>query len=187
MRNGTAITPLSPRNGRTSATSACNSTPGVCRARSIKSVGGCRPTITSLAVGSCWRSSGENFVEQQSDRVEVRPPIESAEKQDPGRIAHALHRFKETAVDAVIDDIDVGLPELFTDEPGVLLADGDDTIGLAKRLLLEAAKLFPLRFEERFFQDIRFVLAVALPDQRIDVMGDDDARSRDRRIDGFGR
>lgn len=148
-----------------------------------------------LGAGFLRENTGENLMEKQADRVKIRPPIERAEEKNARRIASSLPSlqrgrgaggegdlFEVGAVDAVIDDIDIGLPELRADEPGVLLADGDNTRRLAERFLLEAAKLLPLRLEKCLLDEVPLGLVVAMSD-RIDVMGNDDARSRDGWID----
>ena len=80
--------------------------------RSLNPADGCRPTITSFALWLLFARPGKNPLQQQIDRVEVRPPVERAEKEDADRIALSRDALEKRAIDAVIDDIDVRLPEI---------------------------------------------------------------------------
>ncbi len=158
------------------------STPPMVRTRSASPAGGLRPTISRRAFGSAQCDLREDACKQPIDGVEVWPPIERAEEEDRARIAAGGRRLvEEIAVDAVVDNIDVGLAELVANETGVVVADGDDAVGTLEGGVLEALELPPLLLEEGAFQQAAGIFVIAPPDERIDVVGDQQRAARECR------
>ena len=66
----------------------------------------------------------EDPVQQQSDGIEIRPPVEAAQEEDRPGVGVRLHHLEVSTVDAVIHHIHVPAAELISNQRGVLLAHG---------------------------------------------------------------
>ncbi len=123
-----------------------------------------------VGVGFLGQYLRKDLVKQQVDGVLVRPPVERAQEQDSEGVAPAAYALEIGALDAVVHDIDVGLPEMVADQDSVLRTDRNDAVGLLKRPALEALELPPLLLEKETPSKARGRFVIALPNERIDIV-----------------
>ena len=116
----------------------------------------------------------EDPVQQQSDRVEIRPPIEAAQEEDRPGLRVRLHRLEVSPVDAVVHHVHVPAAELIPDQARVVLAHGHHPGRRIERAALEALEFPPLLLDVPALEGIGLRLEVALPDQRFYIVGDHD-------------
>ena len=119
----------------------------------------------------------KDALQQQPDAVEVRPPVETAEKQQTARVPACGLRLEVGGIDAVLDHVNAANAEVLAEAPGVHVADGDGALDLAQHAPLEVLELPPLPPDVPAPQRIRLCLVIALPDDRLDVVRDHHARS----------
>ncbi len=82
-----------------------------------------------------------------------------------------VYRSKIGAIDSIVHDLNALGAEALARQGGVGLADRNDAIGLGEHAPLEALELAPLTADVPALQWMSFGFMVALPDQRIDVVG----------------
>src|SRR5262249_2733840 len=106
---------------------------------------------------------------------QVRPPVEAAEEQDAARVARPVAGTEIRRIDSVVYYVHCSAAEVPPDAGRVGVADGHRPRRRTERPALEALELMPLPLDVPASQRVRLVVVVALPDLRLDVVGDDQA------------
>src|SRR5205085_9539424 len=129
----------------------------------------------------------EDTIQKEIDAVDVRAPIETSEKEDLLRYWFTLSRdfIEATNVNTVIYDCDTIKPKASLEELCILLAHSDDAGRLAEDGSLPTLVFVPLLLDVEPDQRVARRFMVALPEERLDVMGDDDA-ALSRPMQGIG-
>jgi hypothetical protein len=125
-------------------------------------------------LGCTGEHGRKNLLQQQTDGIEIGPPVQTAQKEQVIRVAfHIPLRSKDIDIHAVVHHGHRSMGELFPDSLGIGVTDSDGKGGVGIGPLFKAVVFGLLLADVPTFEGLLFDVGQALPDEGFDVVGHD--------------